>query len=422
MKENLQDLLKNKKYFLILNIELALAILGIYGAAGYSDIEIPILLKEKKLPDILNSINYSFYLFTYTVGCLLVLPLFKKYSSRCIVSFMVLGFLISLLVFSFTSSIFLLITWYSIQGLCCAVILVIFSNVVTTVTNYQENKGVFTGIFVTITSLGYFLGAASVGFLNNCMFKNPCLIVTLIAAACTFPLFFSKVIHKLVDLGVQDITKNVISPLKSIKNILKAPICFFSIMIYGINSNIIIGLAPIWSLDQGNNPSDAATLTSVLLVGGIFLASFFSSIISHISFLKSALIYFFTLTISLLIMHFVSMHSIRIHFSSEYMNPIHLLHHPFLLIISGVICSFQALYLCILSAKFKGAALIGACASASFLQHFIATVTSPFSGYLMTKDGYRSLGPSLISLNLIFFLILIIQFFIQKKRKVTSIF
>lgn len=412
----LQDLLKNKKKFLLFCITLALAILGIYGAAGYTALEIPILLKEKKLPDFLTSIDYSISLFTYTLGCLLIFPFFKRYSSQKIFLFTLLGFLSSFLIFAFTSSILFLVIGYAIQRLCSAIIFIIFSNIVTTVSNYQKNKGVFTGFFVTLMSLGIFLGAAIFQPLKI-KFFNPWLLLLLLTILCSFPMVISNLIHRLVDSEAHDIAENPTSPLKSIKNIIALPVCFFAIMIFGINNNIILGLTPLWILDQANRPENVATLTSSFLLGGILLVSLFSSIISHISFLKTALIYFSFLIISFLIVHIVSMHSIKINFLPEYAFFLHIFCHPFLLIIAGLICSFQSLYFCILSENFKGAALIGVCAIASFLQHLIGAITSPFSGYVMSMYGYRSLGLSLISLNLIFFTILLVQLFLQKKAK-----
>ncbi|HLB33453.1 MAG: hypothetical protein A3F67_07275 [Verrucomicrobia bacterium RIFCSPHIGHO2_12_FULL_41_10] len=404
-----QEPLKSKAGLVILLIELGLAVLGINAVLGFSDTTIPMVLKQKGLSDTQNSLNFSLYLISFIVGCFLVIPLFKKFSSRTVVILSTMGAVASLAGFAFTTHILPIIIWYSFQGICSAVITVIFSNIITTVSDFIKNKGAFMGFFVAAMSLGYYLGEEGVAFLDHFHGYNSFLIMTLIAGIASLPMIFSQHIHELMEPGIKEIETSPVNFFSSLKSIYILPVVFLSIMMFGINDNTFIGLIPLWGLDQGYSAENSALLATPIIMGGIVLTSFFGNFFDYFGYIKTALIYAVILIVSFFVMHLAGLYFLA-------QTPIFMgmVVSPSLFVLGGIINAFQSLYLCVLSEKFKGALLTGVCAAAVCLEHIAGAVTTPMCGYAMTHHGNHRLGLSLIFINGICILFFLFQ--LWKKR------
>ena len=398
-----------KRSLYLLITELGLAVFGVYISSGFNSVAISVLLKEKGLSDALNSLNLSLYIMGYIAGCFLVIFLFRKLSSQKATLFVIVGILMSVLAFAFIKQTIFLIFWNFIQGVFAAAIAVIFSNIVTTISCFMKNKSFFIAIYVSVSSLAFFLGVESIGFLYKISHVSPFLLLTLFTGILSLPLIFSKGIHEAMEPGVEEHKASSVNLLSSMKSLVTIPVAFFSIIMYGLNNNII-GLIPIWELDQGYGLGNVAILITPLIMGGIILTSFFGSFSHYIGVTKTALIYTAILLSSIFIMHLRSFRNF-----SEIPLFLGMVESPILFISGGVINAFQSLYLCILSDRFKGAALTGACASASFLSHVVGVIVVPLGGLMMVKKGHHSLGVLILVINGVFVAFLLFQLWKQRK-------
>ncbi|HLB33454.1 MAG: hypothetical protein A3F67_07280 [Verrucomicrobia bacterium RIFCSPHIGHO2_12_FULL_41_10] len=402
---------KSKASLIILLIELGLAVIGINAALGFSDTAIPMVLKQKGLSDTQNSLNFSLYLISFIAGCFLVIPLFKKFPSRTVTFLSIMGIVMSLAALTVTTHIFPIIIWYSIQGMCCAVITIIFSNIITTVSDFIKNKGAFMGFFVASMSLGYYLGIEGFPILNNFHRYNSFLIMTLITIISSIPMICSRDIYELMASGIKEIESSPVNFLSSLKSIYMLPVAFFSIVIGGIDANTFVGLIPLWGLDQGYSAENSALLATPIIMGGIVLTSFFGNFFDYFGYIKTALIYATILIISFFVMHLAGFYFLT-------NTPIFMgmVLSPSLFIFGGITNAFQSLYLCVLSEQFKGALLTGACAAAVCLGHIAAAIATPMCGYAMTHHGNHRLGLSLIFINGICILFFLFQLWQQKYK------
>ena len=97
----IKDGITSKNAFLVFLIKLGLSIIGIFTALGFTDTAVVILLKQKGLTDIQNSLVLSLNIFAFSLGCFLIIPLLKKFSSKTVILISSTGVTLTLLALSF---------------------------------------------------------------------------------------------------------------------------------------------------------------------------------------------------------------------------------------------------------------------------------------------------------------------------------
>jgi predicted MFS family arabinose efflux permease len=175
---------------------------------------------------------------------------------------------------------------------------------------------------------------------------------------------------------------------------------------FGFNRNVLEGLIPAWGIDEGYLLHSAELLVTPLLLGGIFITPILAGITERLSFNKRALLYSTIVLCGFGILHF-------------HRHPSHLVFHmglldnPLLYVLGGAIYVFHALYLCILSERFKGEELTAACASATYVGQAAGALTTLVTGFSMSHYGHDYLGLCMLLLNGLF----VVFFLYQIKRK-----
>jgi MFS family permease len=402
----LENFFGNKKRFYYFLISLGIPILGIYAAFGLSEFSVPILLKQRNISNLFNSVSYSAYLFSFITGALLVVPLLKKYSSRYIFSSATIALLLSLLILAFFPTTWLIVSFHSLQGICCGIIIVFFYKIIATVSNYQKNSGLVSGSLIALTSAGYLLGII-LGMSKIKILDHGFFMMFLFTAGCSVSIFFSKNIYTILDLQTQEMTNHAYNLIKSIKDIFRNPVCFFFVMMFGINDNIIIGLSPILVLDKGDTVIDSGKILCIYILGGALCCSFFSSLLKYLGFIKIAVVYFLLASCCGIFMLTILNEITKGSISLKYIY----LSSFLLFIIGGTINSFRALYVCLLGNEFQGTSLTEAFVAILILSHLISAVVSPICGCAINWNGCHKLGIALITMNTFLFFIFLCQIF-----------
>ncbi|MBM3856691.1 MAG: MFS transporter [Verrucomicrobia bacterium] len=400
------------KNFLI--FALLLAAIGAYIPPGSSDIALPILLKEKNYSDTFIGIVLGLYLISYASACLLLPSCFKKFARSQILYFTIANTLLSLLTFAFSNHPILFMSCYIVQGGLTAITIIILTDAITTLSHKTTNKNILMGFFVNMTSAGYFLGIALTGR-SYVASVGDFLIISCIFVICFLPLCCSKSFHYLIEPKIHEELPpsiNVYNPIKAFKII---PIGLITIIIFGINDNVVLGLTPIWGISHGMNTKEAAFLTIPILIGGVILTPFLSLPFKFFGYLKTALLYLLILITLFTIIHFCNLYDpkLALLFPSASLF-VKMFDHPLIIIIGGLINAFEALYLCVIADQFKGTALIEACAIATFLSHVAGAMACAISGYIIADGSYHQFGTFLITINAVLMIALLKQYFSKK--------
>lgn len=406
----LENIFGNKKRFYYFLISLGIPILGIYAAFGLSEFSVPILLKQRNISNLFNSVSYSAYLFSFITGALFVVPLLKKYSSRYIFSSATIALLLSLLILAFFPTTWLIVSCHSLQGICCGIIIVFFYKIIATVSNYQKkNSELVSGSLVAVTSAGYLLGII-LGMSKIKLLYNSFFIMFLFTTGCSLSIFFSKNIYSILDYQTQEVTNHDYNLIKSIKGIFQNPVCFFYVMMFGINDNIIMGLSPILVLDKGDTVIDSGIILCIYILGGVLCCSFFSSLLKYLGFVKIAVVYFLLASSCGIFILYILTEITKGSISLKYIY----LSSFLLFIIGGIINSFRALYVCIFGNEFQGISLTEAFVAVLIISHLISAVVSPICGCAINWNGCHKLGIALMTMNTFLFFIFLCQLFIKR--------
>ena len=401
-------------FFLIFVLLLAAA--GAYIPTGSSDIALPILLKEKNYSDTFIGIILGLHLISYSSACLLVPSFSKKFSCTKILYFTIANTLLSLLMFIFSNHPALFISYYILQGAFTAITIVILTDAIATISHPMANKGILMGIFVIMSSAGYFAGIVLTPQFHVASVNN-FLLASCIFAACFLPLFCSNSFHFFIKQKIQEKLQSPINFYSSIKALKTIPIGLIAILIYGINDNVIDGLIPIWGMSHGMTIKESSSLSIPILVGGVILTPFLSLSFKFFGYRKAGLIYSFILILIFITAHILNLYYPKFAFISPHasllVKTFHL-HRPLMIIGGGIINVFETLYLCIIADHFEGALLTGVCSTSIFLSHISGAIACAMSGYVIAHNTYHHLGIFLILINSLLMIALFAQNFPKK--------
>lgn len=398
--------------FFILSIFLATA--GAYVALGASDVAISILLKEKNYSEGVIGIIFGLHLITYAGGCLLFSYFVNKFSYKSIFYFSIANTLLALFSFVFPNHPALFGSYYVAEGGFTAIAVVILTNLIATLSHQVANKNLLMGFFSTIASSGYLIGIVLTDRSPIAAPKN-FFMITVFFAICVLPLCsmksFSNFLKGEASQNLRPLTHNH----DFIKLLNLIPMGLLCIIIFGMNDSVIPDLVPIWGIHHGMGVKEAAFLSIPILIGGVILTPFLSLPFRRFGYTKIAITYLSILIGLFIIIHILNLYEPKL--ALPFPNAplvVKMFDHPLLVIIGGIINTFEALYLCIIADHFKGTSLMETCTFATFLSYVAGAIGCAIGGCIIAETNYHHFGVFLIITNSIFLIALLSSLLLQK--------